>query len=116
MVNSSQNKQVASIKMDVIRLKQRELDNLHYSLNKLKTEYVKLASILSHGDKVIVKPRYGRKFYGIVDTAVFDYESDFNYVSFYVKPVKKNWVQPDGYNRRYSVIINRKSELLHVEK
>lgn len=115
MTPQEQTAHANSILLEIIKEKQAEIDKLSQSLSNRKQAYVNGARTMPNGTKVIVQPKYWAKFYGLIDGAHFDEESEFDYVRYSVKPVKKGWVRPDGYNRRYSVGVTLRSEILHVE-
>lgn len=115
MTQQEQQAHANAIHLKIIKVRQAEIDKLSKSLNAQKDEYVKITRKIPNGAKVIVQPKYGAKFYGLIESAYFDEESEFDNVRYMVKPVKKGWAKPDGYNRRYSVGVTMKSEILHVE-
>lgn len=115
MTPQEQKAHANSIRIEIIKEKQAEIDKLSQSLSNRKQAYVKDVRTMPNGTKVIAQPKYGAKFYGLIERAHFDEESEFDCVTYMIKPIKKGWVTAEGYNRRYSVKVTKKSEILHVE-
>jgi hypothetical protein len=115
MTPQEQTAHTNATRLEIINERQSEIDKLLRSLANRKEAYVKDARTMQNGEKVIVQLTYGAKFYGIIENAHFDKESEFDCVRYMVKPVKKGWVYPEGYNRRYSVGVTKRIEILHVE-
>jgi hypothetical protein len=116
MTPQEQQAHANAIRLEIIKEKQAEIDRLSRSLANMKEAYVKDARKMQNGTKVIVHPKYGAKFYGLIKAAHFDEDSEFDFVRYMVKPVKKGWVKPEGYNRRHSVEVTKISEILHIER
>ena len=115
MTSKEQQAHANAIRLEIIKEKEAEIEKLSHSLNNRKEAYVKDARVIPNGAKVIVQPKYGAKFYGVIESAYFDSDSEFDGIRYMAKPVKKGWVKPDGFNRRYSVDVTKKSEILHIE-